>query len=273
MKQNTTLAIILLWAACVAAQPPVMVKDINPGPGSSALQFDNIMTSYNGQLFFMADDGTHGAELWASDGTEDGTYLFKDIYPGITGSDSRNFYEVNGYLVFTARNNFNGTELWRTDGTVEGTMLVKDLNPGFSSGVWISPQPQNDFYVWNDVLYFTGNNGTNGYELWRSDGTEAGTFMVKDINNTNPGPGSHSFPSHFAEHDGKLYFAANDGTNGKELWATDGTEAGTVLVKDINPGPFSSNPANLVSCNGYLLFTREISFSNLELWRSNGPAG
>ena len=79
-------------------------------------------------------------------------------------------------------------------------------------------------------LYFQANDGLLGTELWRSDGSGPGTFMVSDIY-----PASSSLPSHLFAFGGLLYFQADDGMSGIELWRSDGTSAGTNLVKDINP--------------------------------------
>ena len=81
------------------------------------------------------------------------------------------------------------------------------------------------------VQYFSASDGISGPALWKTDGTSAGTVLVKDI---NPGVNG-SRPGGFAVFNGVLYFSANDGSNGSELWKTDGTAAGTQLVKDINP--------------------------------------
>ena len=100
---------------------------------------------------------------------------------------------------------------------------VKDILPGAGGSY-----PSNLTDV-NGTLFFTATDGSNGYELWKSDGTEAGTVLVKDI---RPGA-SGSNPGSFANVNGTLFFTATDGSNGYELWKSDGTEAGTVLVKDI----------------------------------------
>ena len=72
-------------------------------------------------------------------------------------------------------------------------------------------------------IYFSGNDGSAGVELWKTDGTEAGTVLVKDI---NAGSGDSS-PSLFTVLNGETYFQASDGADGMELWKTDGTAAGT----------------------------------------------
>src|SRR5690349_5658241 len=98
-----------------------------------------------------------------------------------------------------------------------------------------------------DLLYFKGTSPAGGAELWRSDGTPAGTFMVKDI---LAGTGWSS-PGSFATYKGATYFTASDDAGG-ELWATRGTPDTTYRVKDINPGPVGSNPSTLMSAGGAL---------------------
>src|SRR5262249_36847394 len=150
----------------------------------------------------------------------------------------------------------NGVQLWKTDGTEAGTVRVSALvgNPGNLTGV-------------NCTLFFTEDDGVNGTELWKSDGTEAGTTLVKDI---YPGSGSmyygggyggwwnyvpnSSNPGSLTNVNGTLFFTAADGTNGDELWKSDGTAAGTVLVKDILPGTGSGSPSQLANVNGTLFF-------------------
>jgi ELWxxDGT repeat protein len=85
--------------------------------------------------------------------------------------------------------------------------------------------------VFNGALYFQADDGASGVELWKTDGTDAGTVLVKDI---SPGA-ANSNPSGLTVFNGALYFRADDGVSGIELWKTDGTDAGTVRVKDIRP--------------------------------------
>ena len=94
----------------------------------------------------------------------------------------------------------------------------------------------------NGVLFFSASDGVNGEELWKSDGTVAGTVMVKDI---VPGGTSGSYPRNLTNVNGVLYFVADYGG----LWKSDGTAAGTVQVKD-----FGSDPESLTNVNGTFIF-------------------
>jgi ELWxxDGT repeat protein len=161
-------------------------------------------------LFFTANDGVNGTELWKSDGTAAGTVLVKDINPLSFGTYPSNLTAVGSTLFFTADDGVNGTELWKSDGTEAGTVLVKNINPG----AFFSSSPRNLTAVGN-TLFFTANDGVNGRELWKSDGTEAGTILVGDI---RPGSSS-SDPQNLRVVGSTLYFTADDGVNGRELWA------------------------------------------------------
>src|SRR5215475_6536347 len=94
--------------------------------------------------------------------------------------------------------------------------------------------------TFNNRAYFVVDDGVHGEELWSSDGTDGGTFLVRDINPGSLGSGVRNLTVAGAQ----LFFSANDGTHGFELWRTDGTPQGTVLVKDIAPGADSSMPAD-----------------------------
>ena len=122
------------------------------------------------------------------------------------------------------------------------------------------------FTVMNGILYFTSDDGTNGKELWISDGTKMGTRMVLDIN-----PWGSSNPRYLTVMDGNLYFQANDGLLGTELWRSDGTGPGTFLLSDIYPAS-SSNPSHLFAVGGMLYFQANDGMNGIELWRSDGTS-
>lgn len=112
-------------------------------------------------------------------------------------------------------------------------------------------------------MFFSADNGVSGSELWSSDGTPAGTLLVKDI---QVGPADSSL-SQFSAYEGTLYFRADDGTGfGRELWKSDGTSAGTIRVSDINPGAGSSSPFGLLPVNGTFFFSAFEPTKGTELW-------
>src|SRR4029453_16316902 len=99
--------------------------------------------------------------------------------------------------------------------------------------------------TFNNRAYVVVDDGVHGEELWSSDGTDGGTFLLRDINPGSPGSGVHNMTVAGA----LLFFSANDGTHGFEEGRTDGTPQGTVLVKDIAPGADSSMPTDFAAIN------------------------
>ena len=234
-----------------------MVKDIYSGSSGST---PNYLTPIGNTLYFQANDGTNGVELWKSDGTASGTVMVKDIYSGSSGSTPLYFTAVGNTLYFRAHDGTNGIELWKSDGTTSGTVMVKDIYSGSSGS---SP---SHLAVVGNTLYFSANDGPNGTELWKSDGTASGTVMVKDIYSGSSG----SSPNHLTAVGNTLYFQANDGTNGVELWKSDGTTSGTVLVKDIRSGGHSASPVQLTPIGNTLFFRAHDGTNGAELWKSDG---
>jgi ELWxxDGT repeat protein len=142
--------------------------------------------------------------------------------------------------------------------------MVKDINPtGESMPVYLATA--------GDVVYFSATDGVTGRELWRSDGTSANTYMVRDI---RVGAGG-SDPRYVASMGGFIYFAARDGIHGHELWKTDGTGPGTVLVKNISPGSAGTWPVyGGTSAGGHVFFNVDNQglIANYGLWSSDGTA-
>src|SRR5438046_7452849 len=113
--------------------------------------------------------------------------------------------------------------------------------------------------------FFAAFDREKGTQLMKSDGTAAGTVVVKDLYRADG-----SRPSELLEVNGALFFAAQDIKHGNELWKTDGTVAGTVLVKDLNPGTASSNPSKLFNMDGTLFFWTKDDENSWKLWKSDG---
>lgn len=257
-----------LWKSDGTADGTVLLKDIAAGPDSSVINLN--AASVNGTLYFGADDGVHGKQVWKSDGTEPGTVPVTN-FPQGDGLGPSALINVGGTLFFVANDGTHGREVWTSDGTAAGTAMVKDIRPGSEDGIhWFTY-----FTIAGDSTYFMANDGQHGYELWKSDGTAAGTGMVKDI-----APGSADaydpasfFDGHAIDVVGEtVFFAADDGSSGPELWRSDGTEGGTALVTEMLSGLSGDGPRNLTNVNGTLFFVGKDALHGPELWRSDGTA-
>jgi ELWxxDGT repeat protein len=254
-----------LWTSDGTPDGTEMIRDIRPGeegaiaPGGIG-SHSGWFTAVEGVLFFAANDGENGYELWKSDGTASGTEMVEDIRPGPEGSRPGGLTDVGGALFFAAADSSHGLELWRSDGTAEGTFMVKDLT-GDSAG----SAPDGLTNV-GGVLYFAGNDRVHGWELWKSDGTAGGTTLVKDIRKGS----DSSFPAELTPFGDSLAFRADDGTIGAELWGSGGDSSSTRRIEDIAPGGTGSVPRHLTKLGGELFFSTNDQTHGRELWRSNG---
>jgi len=231
-------------------------------------------------LFFAANDGVNGVELWRSDGTTLGTKPVADLNGGDGNSSPANMTVVGSTLYFTASNGTLGTELWQTDlsGSLPPT-LVRDIRLGsgsstpsnlvnFNGTLFFRANDGSGVVVWQtdgtaggtrkvgtgytsagnltivgNALYFTTSNGQ---QLWKTDGTDGGTVLVSNLGTTANITSLTAIAN-------SLFFVATD-SNGSELWRSDGTSGGTSRMTDLNVGSGSSNPNNLVNLGGTLYF-------------------
>jgi ELWxxDGT repeat protein len=251
-----------LWKSDGTAAGTALVKDINAISSETSPRgnsYPKYFTNVNGTLFFSANDGVHGQELWRSDGTVAGTTLVKDLR-GAKGSYPKRLENVDGVLYFTANDGQHGRELWRSDGTHAGTRLIKDI---YTDGDY---SYITEYIEFKGAVVFVATDREHGHELWRTDGTPEGTVLVKDL---VPGPHS-SWIWNLTNCNGTLLFSAAVNGTGQELWKSDGTAAGTVMVKDINPVD-GSYPSNLVNIGGTLFF-KALAGAHLGIWKSDGTA-
>lgn len=241
-----------LWVSDGTVAGTKMVKDIFPGETSSGVAW---MQRFNDKVVFQAQaDVDTGIELWISDGTEAGTYMVKDIHP-IGSSNPEGFTQLDEtHFIFAAKDFDSETYstsaqkwLWISDGTENGTILLKDcqvFHPGSSN----AQDYGGHFCRVGRKVFFKGDTKDSQYgeELWVTDGSETGTFMLKDINKTvldanlgtTAGARLDIFTNFYNE---RLFFMAFSDETGAEPWTSDGTTEGTHLIKDLNPGLDANN--------------------------------
>ncbi len=274
---------------------------------------------WNGKYFYSGKGTT--LRLCSTDGTSPGTMLIKDFgYSGYL----QHFVAVKDFVYFLIDNTSSTTiarkELWKTDGTAAGTVMIKAFtgspNNNTSMTLISDFETYENYSIQGNEIYFSGFDDATGLEPWKTDGTSAGTVMVKDVN-----PGSaQSDPQGFTrvgdniyfaikvgvypysdlhKTDGtaagtveignllrvrnsqlvpfnnKVYFFAYDNVNGIEPWVSDGTNAGTQILKNTSPQTtyYSSGPYKVIKNSNYLVFFQE-NYANSptkkHIWKSDG---
>jgi trimeric autotransporter adhesin len=301
----------------VATQQSLVRTDGTPNGTIVLAQFGQFdgprkLTQLGNDVYFTAQGHSNqGRELWKSDGTVAGTKLYKDIHPGSGSSDPDQFVKFEDRLYFTANDGVNGRELWRLDfgdaravlhtqfvtGPGDGQIDLLQVHNGrlyaiangqlrVSTGgnfTSLAATRGRSLMPWGDVIYFSGYTEEHGSELWRTDGTTIGTYLVQDL---WPGPES-SDPGGGVVLDGidtaggdtidaKLLFRAVVSSNYSQLWATDGTTAGTRQLTDypVVTGSYGGlhayTPIELTRYGNYVLFEAFTPAEGRELWISDG---
>lgn len=310
-----------LWVSDGTKAGTKILKDINPGSGSS---YPSLITVAGGQLFFYANNGPT-VVIYKSDGTEAGTHAVvsdNSISMAYANFDLR-FAVIKDTLFFVAyKNNSPYYNMYRynINDSAAGFSVVKQVHSGYQSFYGIIPITVNDsllYFVAYDAegrqqlwvttgsaeactllkttgndrfvyinnltdvggqLYFNCYDNLLGDETYTSNGTQAGTRLLKDINAGIYSSWGRNF-TYFGN--SKVLFNTNDGVTGHELWITDGTDAGTALLKDINKTTTANGGLNTyypysykVINNNQLLAEGVDEKYGSELWKTDGnPAG
>jgi len=251
-----------LWVSDGTPNGAHLLKDIQPGPSSSNL---SNLKAIGNQLFFVADDGVHGAELWTSDGTTDGTHMVKEItlFGGATITE---MVEWHNKIYFVANDQVHGSQIWISDGSETGTQLMAPM--GQIGG--LAPNPTG-LTPYGDLLFFSADVEGYGREPWLSDGTPAGTRLLRDT--VTYGADSKAYVEAVAIN--KVFFSAEDYTHGLALWASDGSEANTQLVLDLDNGMVGGYKFRYMgegNGSAYFQVRRNPSTpaDTLEVWRTDG---
>lgn len=230
----------------------ILVGDI-PGGKTILSAADNYreLTAVGDTLYFVADDGVNGWKVWRSDGSTIDLVTSGGGPPGF--DNPSDLTDVNGTLYFAA-DNARGRGLFVVDSNGAHEIAY--------AGGTHNPRPPSHLTSAGNRLFFIVS-WEQGYELWLHDA--AGTRLVKTI--TPPQyVSSVAAPDELTSANGRLFFAASDGASGRELWTSDGSELGTVMVTDILPGVGSSDPSQLKAAGDRLYFVADDGAHGREMW-------
>lgn len=256
-SQNTGLE---PWITDLSDTLTYLLKDIYPGgPGSqSAKPFVHLDKAY-----FRAEDGIHGSELWLTDGTPAGTQMVGDLEPGNLGSDPQNFGSLGNTLIFSTLG--LGWKRWALSNGGDPAVIMDLVAPNYGDDAIFSKSTSARV---GDAQLFAAMTENEGIELWRTDGTTAGTYLVKD---TWPGPPSGInntiWTPDFRVFNGVLFFPAFAPNVGQELWRSDGTEAGTFMVQDRALGANHFTPDQLTAMGDHIYLTGTVPGQGRGLFR------
>lgn len=271
------------------------LNEIHYGSGSSPYN----LTKLNDLIVFAASRNTdEGLEPWVYNSTIQKSTLLKDIFVGHNSGIPANskFVKLNNKIYFLAQQNYSGYQIWETDGTPTGTIKKQDINSTYSidefvavgnkifyyqnKELWVFDTTANNLSLlktfeytsgtmkleaFNNQLFFAANDGISGKEIWKSDGTIAGTTLLKDIATGNGNSISNDFKI-LTLNNGKFYFIANTAT-GYQLYESNGTTSGTVPLMPVQ----SIYELNGASAGNYFVFVGfDSANGGMEPWISDG---
>src|SRR5258706_6781421 len=214
------------------------------------------LTASGSLAYFESPDAVK--QVWRTDGTAAGTLPLTTFTSATIVT--RNYTDVNGTIFFVVTGNVGSAELWRSGGTAVSTgPVVKPRR--FASILSLTNV--------NGTLFFAAAPASDptDVELWKTDGTDAGTVRVKDL----PAGSVGSAPTGLTNVNGTLYFLADDGVNGPGLWKSDGTEAGTALIRTDAAIGHSAVIQSAVAVGNTLYYVAPVG-SFPKLFKSDGTA-
>jgi len=242
-----------LWATDGTDDGTMPFIIINPSSDGS---FPEQLTNVNDELFFTADDGIHGRQVWHTPWNTPNAIQLTNLL------NSNSLFQLaaggNGLYFLHTNGESTNCDLWFSNGSLAGTHRVKTLKDDqdceFEGTV-----------AYKQMFLFFFDDGVHGRELWRSDGSDTGTFLVADV---NPGEQSGGGNELYVFQDHVYFSGVNE--SGAELWVTDGSPQGTYQVKDIEPGTASSFPMNMLAFGNTMFFSAYDSDHGYELWQTDG---
>jgi ELWxxDGT repeat protein len=263
-----------LWLSDGTPRGTRPLQEIVRGPGAAEFT-DAIQLPFSSHVYFVADDGRHGKQLWVTDGTAAGTlrltsFTAHDPFAGSPLTPAILF----GHLAFFADDGVHGREIWWTDGTAADTLLLVDVCPGAcgTSGQWLVTLPAFDTPPRPERLLFSAQTSGHGLELWATDGSPAGTGLVSDL---CPGPCSgdprDASVNYFSTAGSGVSFTASTPEGERALWFSDGTPERTWRLTPPGATVTSLSPLAVSDADfGDEFWTTDGTPEGTHLWRDLG---
>ena len=262
-------ALCLLFAHKSFSQPKI-IKDINTQTADAFSSEREFVGNFGNYLFFKATSGLSESrfypenepDLWVTDGTTIGTVK---IGSGSLIKAPYVMSQLGNKVIFYGNDFAHGSELWISDGTLAGTHLLKDIATGRANSM--TDYSYSEFVILNDKAYFIVTDNTGKLNIWRTDGTEAGTELFQNIG----GNTYNNIISKLKVVGGSLYYAITtiSGSTVNKLWKTDGTIVGTILLKSITSST-NGTVFSMTVTDNKLFFVTFVGSSNLQLWSTDG---
>ena len=272
-----------IWVSDGTVDNTRLLKDIYPGKSSGITTvFSQSSVTFNDKLFFVANDGQNGKQIWSTDGTD-------LIFTGKSNNDETALLKLNP-------ENYQVEEIKELITNVNQPFFTRHFNINLISKItdnsfyiapptyigdqegWVYDLTESNLTVVGKVtnareiisyggdLYFSGYAEDTGYELWKSDNAFNNPGLFLNINQSKFGLAS----SQYTMLEDKIFFRGNDGITGYELWVYNNSTNATYQVKDIYDGDESSFPYNITRHNGHVYFSANVEGMGYELWRSDG---
>ena len=236
-----------LWQSDGTAAGTKLLKVICPTQ-SPFYDTDPYYTPLNNKLYFTANDNISGTQIWLTDGTTAGTTKVTNIDSAIGGFYPSQFLEYNNKLFFEGKDANQYYQRYVTDGTAGGTVIVKSDSAQVGAHWGFQP---NYMTVFNGLLYMSGSDSAYKTQVWKSDGTTAGTQRVTAY------PYPYYGPRNFTVLGNRLvYLAADTITQATEVWISDGTPSD---YQTYNPG--GVHGVDFTYTSGFIPFNNALYFS------------
>ena len=254
------------FAMSASGQNPFLLKDVFPGNNSGTIQ--NIVKTTNYSFFNEDDDDPDTDQsLFRTDGTTAGTIKLNLTYPGYISTKAEKLTALGNKVVFAGDNFAPGYgEIWASDGTQAGTIALERFTPTSPTG----GGPVYELVAMNGYVYYTVVANNNKLQLRRTDGTPGGTSLVYEFNGYT---GTAPEGALMKTINGLLYFLLYDryGAGNDAVWRSDGTAAGTFLLRDLGTEYFGMG--YFMSAGSKVCFmTGRYSNSNSVLFSTDGTA-